>query len=67
MLVHESRILQVTICGTLNLNLNNLDFSPSLPDVTTIADEVDAQFTRSMGRFIEAHDRSGIVPPMKSN
>jgi hypothetical protein len=28
MLVHESRILQVTIFGTLQSNLNSLDFSP---------------------------------------
>jgi hypothetical protein len=43
MLVHESRILQVTIFGTLQSNLNSLDFSVLLPDVMTIADEVDAQ------------------------
>jgi hypothetical protein len=45
MLVHESRILQVTIFGTLQSNLNSLDFSLLLPDVMTIADEVDAQLT----------------------
>ena len=48
MLVHESRILQVTIFGTLQNNLNSLDFSLLLPDVMTIADEVDAQLTQSM-------------------
>jgi len=42
MLVHESRILQVTLFGTLQSNLNSLDFSVLLPDVMTIADEVDA-------------------------
>jgi hypothetical protein len=45
MLVHESRILQVTLFGTLQSNLGYLDFSLLLPDVMTIADEVDAQLT----------------------
>jgi len=45
MLVHESPILQVTLFGTLQSNLGYLDFSLLLPDVMTIADEVDAQLT----------------------
>jgi len=53
MLVHESRILQVTIFGTLQNNLNALDFSLLLQDVMTIADEVDAQLTQSMGSFMK--------------
>lgn len=53
MLVHESRILQVTIFGTLQKNLNALDFSWLLQDVMTIADEVDAQLTESMGSFMK--------------
>jgi YesN/AraC family two-component response regulator len=52
MLVHESRILQVTLFGTLKNNMNALDFSVLLPDVMTIADEVDAQLTQSMERFM---------------
>jgi DNA-binding response OmpR family regulator len=54
MLVHESRILQVTLFGTLQSNLNALDFSLLLPDVMTIADEVDAQLTQSMESFMKA-------------
>ena len=53
MLVHESRILQVTIFGTLQNNLNSLDFSLLLPDVMTIADEVDAQLTQSMDSYMK--------------
>ncbi len=53
MLVHESRILQVTIFGTLQSNLNSLDFSLVLPDVMTIADEVDAQLTQSMDSYMK--------------
>jgi DNA-binding response OmpR family regulator len=53
MLVHESRILQVTIFGTLQSNLNSLDFSLLLPDVMAIADEVDAQLTQSMESFMK--------------
>jgi DNA-binding NtrC family response regulator len=39
MLVHDSRILQVTLFGTLRRSLSALDFSLLLPDVMTIADE----------------------------
>jgi DNA-binding response OmpR family regulator len=53
MLVHESRIFQVTILGTLQSNLKALDFSLLLPDVMTIADEVDAQLTQSMGSYMK--------------
>jgi DNA-binding response OmpR family regulator len=54
MLVHESRILQVTLFGTLQRNLSFLDFSLLLPDVMTIADEVDAQLTQSMESYMGA-------------
>jgi len=53
MLVHESRILQVTLFGTLKDNMNALDFSLLLGDVMTIADEVDAQLTQSMSSYIK--------------
>ena len=53
MLVHESRILQVAIFGTLQSNLNSLDFSVLLPDVMTIADEVDSQLTQSMESYMK--------------
>jgi DNA-binding response OmpR family regulator len=53
MLVHESRILQVTIFGILQINLESLDFSLVLPDVMTIADEVDAQLTQSMDSYMK--------------
>src|SRR5271156_1942103 len=61
MLVHESRILQVTIFGTLQINLESLDFSLLLPDVMTIADEVDAQFTQSMDSFMKVMARSAAA------
>src|ERR1019366_3781286 len=53
MLVHESRILQVTLFGTLKANINALDFSLLLTDVMTIADEVDAQLTQTMGSYMK--------------
>jgi hypothetical protein len=53
MLVDESRILEVTVFGMLHSNLNSLDFSLLLPDVTAIADEVDAQLTQSIGGYME--------------
>jgi hypothetical protein len=54
MVVEESRLLQVTIFSTLNKNTHNLEFSKLLPDVVTIADEVDAQLKEQMLRFMAA-------------
>ncbi len=54
MLVHESRILQVTLFGILQKNLSHIDFSLLLPDVMKIADEVDAQLTEAMKSFTQA-------------
>ncbi len=51
--VHDSRILQVTLFGTLQNNLNALDFSLLLPDVMTIADEVDSQLTQAMDSYMD--------------
>jgi hypothetical protein len=53
MLVHESRIRHVTLFETLKDNMNALDFSLLLPDVMTIADEVDAQLTQTMGSYMK--------------
>jgi DNA-binding response OmpR family regulator len=61
MLVHESRILQVTIFGTLQINLESLDFSLVLPDVMTIADEVDAHLTQSMDSYMKAMRNSAAA------
>jgi DNA-binding response OmpR family regulator len=58
MLVHESRILQVTLFGTLQSNLNSLDLSLLLPDVMAVADEVDAQLTQSMRSFMTLANRT---------
>ena len=54
MAVEESRLLQVTIFSTLHNNVKNLEFSSLLPDVVTIADEVDAQLKEQMLRFMAA-------------
>jgi len=54
MLIHESRILQVTVFGTLHNNLSLLDFRVLLPDVMIIADEVDSQLTQTMESFTNA-------------
>jgi hypothetical protein len=40
--------VQVTIFGTLHKDIVALDFNLLLPDVMTIADEVDSQLTQSM-------------------
>ena len=54
MTVEESRLLQVTIFSTLHKNAKNLEFTLLLPDVVTIADEVDAQLKEQILRFMAA-------------
>jgi hypothetical protein len=54
MLVEESRILQVCLFTTLK-NATRLDYEQLLPDVVTIADEVDAQLKVQMLRYIVGH------------
>ena len=61
MLVHESRILQVTLFGALQRNLSFLDFSLLLPDVMTIADEVDAQLTQTMDSYMNVMRKAGAA------
>src|ERR1700682_6032934 len=54
MMVEESRLLQVSIFTTLHQNVKQLEFSTLLPDVVTIADEVDAQLKEQTLRFMAA-------------
>ena len=54
MMVEESRLLQVSIFTTLHENVKQLEFNALLPDVVTIADEVDAQLKEQMLRFMAA-------------
>ena len=61
MLIHESRILQVTIFGTLHENMSMLDFNLLLPDVMIIADEVDAQLTQTMGAFAKPGPKLAVA------
>jgi DNA-binding response OmpR family regulator len=61
MLVQESRILQVTIFEILQSHRDSLDFSLLLPDVMTIADEVDAQLTQSMDTYMNAMQKSAAA------
>jgi hypothetical protein len=65
MLIHESRILQVTIFGTLHENLSLLDFNLLLPDVMTIADEVDSQLTQTIESFTDAAPKSAKTHVVK--
>jgi hypothetical protein len=54
MVVDESRILQVCIFSTLHRNERRVIFSKLLPDVVTIADEVDAQLKQQVLCFLPA-------------
>jgi hypothetical protein len=58
MMVEESRLLQVSLFTMLHKDANNLDFNALLPDVVTIADEVDAQLKEQMMRYMGA-DKAG--------
>jgi CheY-like chemotaxis protein len=51
MLVEESRMLQVSLFETLQMNLAFIDYTVVLLGVMTIADEVDSQLSRAMQRF----------------
>jgi DNA-binding response OmpR family regulator len=61
MLVHDSRILQVTLFGVLQDNLSALDFSLVLPDVMTIADEVDSQLMQAMDSYMKVEGKSAAA------
>jgi hypothetical protein len=51
MMVEESRMLQVSIFKSLHDNLDHIEFHRLLPDVMTIANEVDAQLGRAVAGF----------------
>src|ERR1700724_4494066 len=55
MVVEESRLLQVCLFTTLHKNTNQIEYSKLLPDVVTIAEEVDAQLKKQMLRYMEAN------------
>jgi hypothetical protein len=55
MVVEESRLLQVCLFTALHKNANRIEYSRLLPDVVTIADEVDAQLKQQMLRYMEAN------------
>jgi hypothetical protein len=52
MLVEESRILEMSLFGTLQRNLFSLDLTSMLQDVVTIADEADSQLRQSMDGYV---------------
>jgi hypothetical protein len=53
MLVVESRMLQVSIFGTLQKNLPSVDINTVLLDVMAIADEVDSQLEQAVLGFTQ--------------
>ena len=52
MMVEESRMLQVSIFNSLHQNLDFIEFPLLLPDVMTIANEVDAQLSRAVACYV---------------
>jgi hypothetical protein len=55
MVVEESRLLQVCFFSTLHKNTKQLNYEKLLPDVVTLADEVDAQLKQQMLRYMTAN------------
>jgi DNA-binding response OmpR family regulator len=53
MIVEESRMLQVSLFQTLQLNLSKVDFSLLLMNVMVVADEVDWQLMQAMRGFMD--------------
>lgn len=64
MVVEESRLLQVCLFTTLHKNTNRIEYSKLLPDVATIADEVDAQLKQQMLRYMNV---GAVGPTSKIN
>ena len=60
MMVEESRMLQVSIFKSLHENLDYLAFPLLLPDVMTIANEVDAQLSRAVACYVEESHREEL-------
>ena len=55
MMIEESRLLQVCLFTALHKSSSQLDFTKLLPDVVTIADEVDAQLKQQTMCFMAAN------------
>jgi hypothetical protein len=47
----------VSIFGTLPSNLSALNFSLLLPDVMTVADEVDSQITQARASYMDVANK----------
>jgi hypothetical protein len=60
MAVDESRLLQVSIFTMLHKNVKHLEFDSLLPDIVTIADEVDAQLKQQMLSFMARRPRKSL-------
>jgi hypothetical protein len=52
MVVEESRLLQVCLFATLHKNSNRLEYNKLLPEIVTIADEVDAQLKQQVLHYV---------------
>ena len=66
MAVEESRLLQVTIFSTLHKNVKNLEFNLLLPNVVTIADEVDAVSYTHLDVYKRQYQDLGPIPGKSS-
>ena len=58
-MMEESRMLQVSVFKSLHENIDYIAFPLLLPDVMTIANEVDAQLSRAVACYTEESHREG--------
>ena len=65
LLVEESRMLQASIFGTLQINVASIDFSALLIGVMTIADEIDLQLRQAMASY--QHDCPVAAPGLQGS
>jgi len=52
MLVSDSRLLEVVLFETLRKNRGTLDFGLLLPELVTIANEVDSQLAQAINSYM---------------
>ena len=63
MIVVESRLLQVSLFSILHKNVKSLEFALLLPDIMTIADEVDSQLKAQITSYVAASKLSADQAP----
>jgi len=62
LMMQETRLLQVSIFEIIDQNLDTVDFTLLLPDLMTIADEMNSQSIQSVQSFMGAQSSAALSP-----